>query len=142
MLVVMADVGAHDLLRMRLRLRRPHRRPNHSDAFGAEHLVEAARELAVAIADEETHRLLLLGERHRQVARLLGDPTFGRIRHTFQPNRVFGTHKRQYSRFFVLIQVRPRGRSGPSAASRRRLQFVLADGSPEGLDAVVGVAET
>jgi hypothetical protein len=75
-LVVMADVGAHDLLevaaaehqkaveafasqaahpalRMCLRFRRLYRRPNHTNTLGAEHLVEAARELAVAIADEE-----------------------------------------------------------------------------------------
>src|SRR5438874_136362 len=89
-LVVMADVGAHDplevaaaedqkaveafasqaahpALRMRLRFRRLYRRPNYPNTLGAEHLVEATRELAVAIAHEETHRLLLLGERHHQV---------------------------------------------------------------------------
>jgi len=38
------------------------------------------RELAVAIADEEAHRLLPLGERHHQVASLLGDKTLVRIR--------------------------------------------------------------
>ena len=34
----------------------------------------------LAIAHEETHGLLFLGERHHQVARLLGDPTLVRIR--------------------------------------------------------------
>jgi hypothetical protein len=75
MLVVMPDVGAHDLLELaptddqdpieafpaqashpalgvRLRLWRPHRRLDHPDAFGAEDLVEAARELAVPVTNE------------------------------------------------------------------------------------------
>ncbi len=78
--VVMADVGAHDLLQLaaaddqepgevfspqashpalgvRLRPWRSHGRPDHADPLGAEHLVEAARELAVPVAHEETNRL-------------------------------------------------------------------------------------
>jgi hypothetical protein len=43
---------------VRLRLWRPHRRLDHPDAFGAEDLVEAARELAVAVTNEKTDRLL------------------------------------------------------------------------------------
>src|SRR6266496_998963 len=35
------------------RLRRPNRRLDHPDAFGAEDLVELARELAVAVTDEK-----------------------------------------------------------------------------------------
>ena len=38
------------------------------------------RELAVAVADEETHRPLPVGERYHKVARLLGHPTLVRIR--------------------------------------------------------------
>jgi hypothetical protein len=49
-------------------------------AFGTEDLIEAARELAVAVTDEEAHRLRPLGERHHEVARLLGDPALVRIR--------------------------------------------------------------
>jgi hypothetical protein len=101
--VVVADVGTHDLLELaaaddqdpveafapqashpalgvRLRPWRPHGRPDDADALRAEHLVEAARELAVAVANEEAHRPLLLGERHHQVARLLAYPTLVRIR--------------------------------------------------------------
>jgi len=85
-LVVMPDVSAYDLLQMataddqepvetfapqashpalgvRLRPWRPHRRPNETDALGAEDLIEAARERAVAVAHEEAYRLLALGER-------------------------------------------------------------------------------
>ncbi len=50
------------------------RRSDHSDPLRAEDLVEGGRELAVAVADHEARLLLLLGQRHDQVARLLGDP--------------------------------------------------------------------
>jgi hypothetical protein len=99
----MPDVGAHHLLQVAaaddqkpiealaaqaadptlgvgLRPWRPHRRPDHAKAVGAEHLVEAARELAVAVTDEEAYWLLPLGERHHEVACLLGDPALARIR--------------------------------------------------------------
>jgi hypothetical protein len=49
------------------------------DAFGAEDLVEAARELAVAVTNEKTDRLLPVGERHDKIPSLLGDPALIRI---------------------------------------------------------------
>jgi hypothetical protein len=48
---------------------RRNRCADHRDPFGAEDLVEAGGELAVAVADQETRPLLLLGEGHDQVAR-------------------------------------------------------------------------
>src|SRR6266540_3885545 len=79
-LVVMRDVRAHDLLQLAptedqnpveafasqashpalgvcLRSWCPHRRSDHADTVGAEHIVEAAREL-VAVTHEEAHQLL------------------------------------------------------------------------------------
>jgi len=38
-------------------LRRPHRRSDDTDAFGAEDLVELARELALAITNQESRRV-------------------------------------------------------------------------------------
>ena len=58
-----ASQASHPALRVRLRPWRPHRRPDHADTLATEDFVEAARELAVAVADEEAHRLLPLGER-------------------------------------------------------------------------------
>jgi hypothetical protein len=101
--VVMADVGAHDLLQLasaddqdsietfapqaahpalgvRLRLGCSHRCPDDANALGAEHLVEVARELIVAVADENTHGPLAVGECHHQVACLLGNPAPSGIR--------------------------------------------------------------
>jgi hypothetical protein len=82
-LVVMPDLGADDLLqvaaaddqepveafapqasyaplRMRLCSWRLHRRADHADALRAEHVVEAEAELAVAVGEEEAHRLFAL----------------------------------------------------------------------------------
>src|SRR6266540_1130551 len=56
------------------RLRRPYRRFDDADAFGAEDLVELAAELAVSITDQEPRPDALVIERHHQVARLLGYP--------------------------------------------------------------------
>src|SRR6516225_483087 len=53
-------------------LRRPHRRPDHADAFGAEDLVELAAGLAVSITDEEPRADSVAAELHHKVARLLG----------------------------------------------------------------------
>jgi len=50
--------------------RRPHWRPDHAHAFGAEDLVEGVRELAVAVADQEADAMI--AEVEAEVARLLG----------------------------------------------------------------------
>src|SRR5919198_6483000 len=55
------------------------RRTDNLDPFRAEDLVEAGSELAVAVADQEARLLLLIGDRHDQVARLLRDPGAVRI---------------------------------------------------------------
>ena len=67
--------GADDALRDGVGIRRPGRRPDDSEAFRGEDRIEAGRELAVAIPDEEaegvTIRFLQLPA---ELARLLGDP--------------------------------------------------------------------
>ena len=74
--------GAADpTLGVRPRLRRAHRRFDHPDTFGAEDLVELAREFAVAIADEEPRsEAVSVVELHQQVARLVGHPPPVRVR--------------------------------------------------------------
>src|SRR5215207_3428867 len=50
--------GANEALRDRVRLRRPHRRLHDPDAFAAEHLVERAAVLTVAVTNQELHALV------------------------------------------------------------------------------------
>jgi len=69
---VLAD-GAHPAFGVGVRVRRPHRCPDHPDAFRPEDLVEAAAELRVAVMDQEPEPLLIT-ELHHQVARLLRRP--------------------------------------------------------------------
>jgi hypothetical protein len=91
--------ASHPALGVRLRLRRPRRCSDHSDTFGAEHVVEAARELAVAVADQEAGWLLSFGERHHEVARLLGNPTLVRIGgHAAKVNAAAAKLDEEYSR--------------------------------------------
>src|SRR5439155_21220713 len=58
--------------RVRVRVRRSHRRVDDVDSFAAEDLVEGGGELAVAIVDQEAHPLQQA--REAEVARLLDDP--------------------------------------------------------------------
>src|ERR1019366_5721209 len=59
---------------------RSDRSSNGSDALGAEHLVEAGRELGVAIADQELDRLCTLGEFIGQIPGWPGHPGTRRMR--------------------------------------------------------------
>jgi hypothetical protein len=61
-------------LGMRSRLRRPDRRSDDLDPFGAEDVVELTRELAVAITNQEAGTDAFVVELHQQVARLLAHP--------------------------------------------------------------------
>src|SRR6266511_5090861 len=61
------------------RLGRPYRRLNHTDALGAEDLVEITSELAVAVADEKPRPDAFVAKLHEQVARLLGHPAAVRV---------------------------------------------------------------
>ena len=70
--------GADEPFRVRVRLRRSHRRVDDVDSFAAEDLVEGGGELAVAIVDQEAHPLEQA--REAEVARLLDDPGSGRVR--------------------------------------------------------------
>jgi plasmid stabilization system protein ParE len=58
-------------------LRCPHGRLDDADARAAEHLVEGARVLAVAVADQQARAMV--GEVEAEVTRLLGDPRSGRV---------------------------------------------------------------
>src|SRR4051812_17560293 len=64
---------------MGARLRRPYRRFDDVDAFGAEDLVEIAAELAVSITDQELRADAFIVEPHHQVACLLGHPAAVRV---------------------------------------------------------------
>src|SRR6266542_2361140 len=75
----LAADAADPALGMGARLRRPYRRFDDVDAFGAEDLVELAAELAVSITDQELRADALVVELHQQVARLLGDPAAVRV---------------------------------------------------------------
>jgi hypothetical protein len=68
--------GASDpALGVRPRLWRAHRRFDHADTFGAEDLVERARELAVTVTDQNPRPTgTLVVELHQQVPRLLSHP--------------------------------------------------------------------
>ena len=57
--------AADPALCVRPRLRRPHRRLDHPDPFGAEDLVEVTGELAVSITDEEPRADIFVVERHQ-----------------------------------------------------------------------------
>jgi hypothetical protein len=50
------------------------RRPNDPDVFGVEDAIEAARELAIAIADQKTNGFRPFGDRPGHLSRLLRDP--------------------------------------------------------------------
>ena len=73
---VAAD-GADEALGDGVCLRCPHGRLDDPDAAGAEHLVERAAVLAVAVADQEAHALVR--EVEAEVACLLGHPGAGRV---------------------------------------------------------------
>jgi hypothetical protein len=62
--------GANKALSERVRPGSPDRSPNHPDALGEEHLIESARVLGIAVADQEPNVLQFIG--HREVAGLLG----------------------------------------------------------------------
>jgi hypothetical protein len=49
----LAADGADEALGKRVRLRRAHRRLDHPHTFAGENRVEAARELGIAVADQE-----------------------------------------------------------------------------------------
>jgi hypothetical protein len=102
MLIVMPDVVAKDCFEMmtaenerpvealfpyspyppfrdRVRAGRSDGRPDHLDAFGDEHLVEAGGELSIAVSDQEPERPTVLGEIACEVAGNLGDKGAGRM---------------------------------------------------------------
>src|ERR1043166_4079647 len=75
----LAPDAADPALSVRLRAGRRDRGTDHPHPLRPEDLVEGSRELAVAVADQEPGPLLLLGQLHHQVARLLRDPSTVRV---------------------------------------------------------------
>jgi hypothetical protein len=71
--------GAHEPLGEGVRPRGLSRGLDDADAFRAEHLVEAGRELRVSISDQELGLSGTVGQYEGQVAGLLGDPLPHRI---------------------------------------------------------------
>jgi hypothetical protein len=70
---------ADEALGGRVRLRRSHRRLDDLDALAGEDGVEVTAELAVAVADQEAKLSWSLLERPGDLARLLADPSSGRV---------------------------------------------------------------
>ncbi len=66
--------GADPPFCVRVRGRRPHGRHQHLGTLRAEHVVEAAGELRVPVADQEAYLPSPLPQHQQQVAGLLGDP--------------------------------------------------------------------
>jgi hypothetical protein len=71
--------GPYPALRDRVRAGRSHRCPDHLDAFGSEHVVEAGGELGVAVSDQEPERPSVRGEIACEVPGNLGDEGPGRM---------------------------------------------------------------
>jgi hypothetical protein len=65
---------ANPAFRMRVRVGCPHRGHHDIGALRAEHVIEAAAELRIAVAQEEAHAPSPLLHCKQQVASLLGDP--------------------------------------------------------------------
>src|SRR5258708_11559372 len=75
-----APYGADPAFDERVRAGCPYRCADRPDAFGAKHLIEGRRELAVAIVDQKPDRLRTVDERLDDVPCLLGGPLTCRIR--------------------------------------------------------------
>ena len=94
-------------------LRRLNWRANDSCPLSLEDRIEAARELAIVIANQEANRPFALGELPRQLSRLLRHPLPVGMRRAFyvRVRRVGGTVGRR-ARGFVLVAMltyQPRG---------------------------------
>ena len=111
--------GPHPPLRVGVRVRRPHRRPDHPHALGTEHLVEPAAELRVPVMDKQPERLIV-AELHQQVASLLGRPgpvRVSRARDVLDPPR----RERDEEQNVDPLQKRGLDRQEVARQRRRRL---------------------
>jgi hypothetical protein len=147
----LAADAADPALDVRVRVRRPDRRPDDPHAFAGEDRIERRRELAVSIVNQEAHRAVAIVEVHQQVARLLQHP--GRVGvtragdvldtaaadrekdehvQTAKPDRVDGQKVTREDRVAVLAQnvrqlVRSRCGAGGMPASASTLRTRVAD---------------
>jgi hypothetical protein len=71
--------GSHESFRDPVRLRCLNRRPHRPNASGLKHVIEAPREFAIAIPNQETDRLGARGERPRDPTCLLRHPRVVRM---------------------------------------------------------------
>jgi hypothetical protein len=112
-----------------VRVRRLHRRQQHLGAFGAEHVVEAAAELRVAVAQQEAHAASLLLQCEQQVAGLLGDPPCVGLAVTPArwTRRVSSSRKnRTYSRLGQMVLTVKKSKARiPAACWHRKARHVV-----------------
>jgi hypothetical protein len=119
-------LGAHrpgPALRVRVRLGCPDRRHHHLATLRAEHVVEAARELRVPIAEQEPHPAPLFAEHQQQVAGLLGDqaPSGLAVTPARWTRRVLCSMKNKtYSRRSQIVSTVKKSHATIPAACRRR----------------------
>src|SRR6266511_627662 len=111
---VRAD-SSHPAFGVRVRVRRPNRRPDHLHPVGTEDLVERAAELRVAIVDQKPERLLI-AEFHYQVARLLRRPAAIGVRRT---SDVLDPSSRQRNEEQHIDPVQEGGLNGEEVAGQR-----------------------
>ena len=122
-------------LRLRVRLGCTRGRPNDPDPLRAKDLVKGGAELGVPVADQKAKRAArLIGARHYQVARLLGDPGAVAIRRHARGSWRRGLEERRAER--VDAGGRIPGRSptvaqpNPSSGAGRRLEFTAPPAAP------------
>src|SRR5215218_6111000 len=119
-------------LRVGVRVRRLDRRDEHLGALGAEHVVESATELRVAVAEHKAQSLSSLGCRQEEVAGLLGDPAAVRVgRHPSRwTRRVANSMKNStYSRRRQMVSTVKKSHARMLAACwRRKARQVVAVG--------------
>jgi hypothetical protein len=122
--------AADPALGVRIRVRRLDRRPDHSDSFASEDVIEAAAELGVAIVNQEAERLLTIVEVHQQVARLLRGPGACRVRRAgdeLDPAALEGDEEED------VDSLQPGGFDGEDITGQGRRRMLAKEVSPREL---------
>ena len=119
-----------------VRVGRLHRRQEHLDTLRAEHIVECAAELRVAVVDKEAQPSPSFSEHQQEVSGLLGDP--GTVRVALTParwiRRVCNSMKNStYNRRSQTVStVKKSQATMPAACWRRNARHVMAFGRGAG----------
>src|SRR5437588_485243 len=139
--------GADEALGERVRLRRLDRRSHDLDPLTLKHGVEGGAELRVAIVDQKARRLSSLGQRPRELARLLRHPGAARVlgapryvhsaaaeldeEEDIEPGGKDGVDgeevAREHARRLAADELAPGGSGSPARRSEPRLAQQLAD---------------